>query len=69
MNDVTEADGSIIADLHRAIQQVARELGVAESGYRIVNNCGPEGGQVVYHLHYHLLAGEPIGPLRCKSDA
>jgi histidine triad (HIT) family protein len=54
----------LLADLHLAAQQVAQQLGVAERGYRLVNNCGSDGGQVVYHVHYHLLGGESIGPLR-----
>jgi histidine triad (HIT) family protein len=61
MNDV--ADYEDIAAIHQAIQQVAKELGVAESGYRIINNCNADGGQVVFHLHYHLLAGKKLGPL------
>lgn len=60
MNDVSEADGPIIAQIHRAAQHIANELGIAESGYRLMNNCGPDGGQVVYHLHYHLLGGEKL---------
>jgi histidine triad (HIT) family protein len=67
MNEVELEDWSIIADIHRAAQQIARELGVAESGYRLVNNCGKEGGQVVYHLHYHLLGGEQLEPLQSNS--
>lgn len=60
MNDVTEEDGVIIAQIHKAAQHIAKELGIAESGYRLMNNCGPDGGQVVYHLHYHLLGGEKL---------
>lgn len=66
MNDVTEEDGPIIAEIHHALRHVAKEMGIAESGYRIVNNCGDEGGQVVYHLHYHLMGGEALGPLNKK---
>ena len=61
MNDVT--DFADITAIHQAIQQVAKELGVAESGYRIINNCNADSGQVVFHLHYHMLAGEKLGPL------
>ena len=39
----------------------AKELGFAENGYRIVNNCGEDGGQTVGHLHFHLLAGRNLG--------
>ncbi|MEX2461743.1 MAG: histidine triad nucleotide-binding protein [Paenibacillaceae bacterium] len=64
MNEVDKNDWFIIGEIHRVAQQIARDLGIAESGYRLVNNCGKEGGQVVYHLHYHLLGGEQLEPLK-----
>ncbi|WP_281888236.1 histidine triad nucleotide-binding protein [Paenibacillus sp. YYML68] len=66
MNDVEPDDFGLIGEVHRAAQQIAREQGVAESGYRLINNCNRNGGQVVYHIHYHLLAGEQLGPLNAK---
>jgi histidine triad (HIT) family protein len=38
--------------------RLAVELGIAEKGYRLMVNCGPDGGQVVYHLHLHLMGGQ-----------
>jgi histidine triad (HIT) family protein len=64
MNDVENVDWALIGDIHRVAQLIARDLGVAESGYRLVNNCGKEGGQIVYHIHYHLLGGEQLEPLK-----
>ena len=46
--------GHILADV---VPQLARELGVAETGFRVVANTGEEGGQSVKHLHFHLLGG------------
>ena len=43
--------------------RLAREHGVDESGYRLVINCNKEGGQVVYHLHMHLLGGRQMGSI------
>ncbi|AEI42660.1 histidine triad nucleotide-binding protein [Paenibacillus mucilaginosus] len=63
MNDVQEGDWALLGEVQRAAQTIAREQGVAESGYRLVNNCGKDAGQVVFHLHYHLLGGENLGPL------
>ncbi|GIP35839.1 histidine triad nucleotide-binding protein [Paenibacillus sp. J2TS4] len=63
MKDVREEDLPLIADIHRAAQKVAKELGVDESGYRLLNNCGKNAGQVVFHIHYHLLGGAKLGPL------
>ncbi|WP_058301890.1 histidine triad nucleotide-binding protein [Gorillibacterium timonense] len=61
MNDVGREQEGIIAAIHRAAQITAIELGIAETGYRLVNNCGPDAGQVVHHLHYHLLGGKKLG--------
>jgi len=61
MNDVSEEDWPLVASLLKAAQETARRLGIAERGYRLVNNCNREGGQVIYHLHVHLLGGEPLG--------
>lgn len=38
--------------------KIAKDLGIAEDGYRILNNCGKNAGQTVFHLHFHLLAGD-----------
>ncbi len=42
-------------------QELAGALGIATSGYRLVANCGPDAGQTVFHLHFHLLGGAPMG--------
>jgi histidine triad (HIT) family protein len=46
--------------------QLAKELGIASSGYRIMSNCGEDGGQSVFHLHFHLLGGRSLGPKLCQ---
>jgi len=63
MNDVADEDGALMADILAAARKVARERGIAESGYRLINNCNADGGQVVYHLHFHVLVGEKLGGL------
>ncbi|MDP5273087.1 histidine triad nucleotide-binding protein [Chengkuizengella axinellae] len=63
MNDITAEDAEAITEIHLAFKKVAKDLGVDETGYRIINNCGNDGGQLVPHLHYHLLGGEKLGPL------
>ena len=42
------------------IQKIASEQGIAEDGYRVVTNCGEQGGQTVMHLHFHLLGGREM---------
>ncbi|SDK37778.1 histidine triad nucleotide-binding protein [Natronincola ferrireducens] len=50
----------IIPQIFKTIQQLAEELGLKEKGFRIVNNCGNQGGQTVDHLHFHLLGGRQM---------
>lgn len=61
LNDLTEADAALIGRLYLASQRVAAELGVAERGYRTVINCNRDAGQIVFHVHMHLLAGRELG--------
>lgn len=53
-------DGAVMAEVSELAKRVARELGVEQSGYRVVVNTGDDGGQTVHHLHLHLLAGRPM---------
>jgi histidine triad (HIT) family protein len=49
-----------IAACLRACYVVAAQLGIAESGYRVVSNCGPDSCQTVEHLHFHVIGGNPL---------
>lgn len=69
MNDVQPEDLALIGEIHSVAQQIANDLGVAETGYRLINNCGVDGGQTVAHLHYHLLGGAKLGALTGISDS
>ena len=60
MNEVEEKDEKLIGHLHTVAQKLAVEEGIAERGYRLFINTGKEGGQVVYHLHLHLIGGKPL---------
>ena len=68
MNDVEGDDWSYITEIVQTAVRLARELGLAEPGYRIVNNCNKQGGQVVYHIHYHLLGGEQLGKINAAAE-
>jgi histidine triad (HIT) family protein len=57
--EMQDEDQALLGHLWRVIRDVAAQLGLAE-GYRVVVNCGPQGGQEVPHLHFHLLGGRPM---------
>jgi diadenosine tetraphosphate (Ap4A) HIT family hydrolase len=62
LDDFTaKASEAEIVGLFRAVGQVARQLGVHETGYRALTNCGRHAHQEVDHLHIHVFAGQPLG--------
>ena len=60
LNDLTDADALGVGKLVLAATRWAKSQGFAENGYRCVINCNKDGGQTVYHLHLHLLAGRAM---------
>jgi diadenosine tetraphosphate (Ap4A) HIT family hydrolase len=56
-----QASDAEIAGFWRAVGRVARELGLEGSGYRVLSNMGPEGGQEVPHFHVHIFGGKRLG--------
>ncbi len=62
-NDIVDADESLIGHMVIVARDLAKQHGIAESGYRLIVNCNADGGQEVYHLHLHLLGGRPLGPM------
>jgi histidine triad (HIT) family protein len=61
LSDTTDADASLLGHLLSTARTVAKQLGLAEDGYRVVVNVGIDGGQSVEHLHLHVLGGRPFG--------
>lgn len=57
--DINEENSAVVAHIFEVIAKVAKELGL-ENGYRIINNCGEDGGQTVKHLHFHILGGRKL---------
>ncbi len=55
--DLEEEDYSLIGHIYKAANQLAREKGLADDGFRVVSNCKDNGGQTVGHIHFHLLGG------------
>jgi histidine triad (HIT) family protein len=61
INDIAEDDKHLIGHLYWVAAKIATDKGFAEEGYRAVMNCNEFGGQTVYHIHLHVLAGKPLG--------
>lgn len=61
--NLAETTGEVLAHLPAFLRETAERLGVEEKGYRLLTNTGPDAGQEVFHLHFHLLAGEKLGDI------
>lgn len=65
--EVSGSDEPVLGRMFAVAAQIAREQGIAETGYRLIVNCGEDGCQEVYHLHMHLIGGRPLGPMLAGS--
>lgn len=61
LGDLTEEHADLIGRVHLLAAKLAEEHGIAERGYRVVANVGQHGGQIVEHVHFHLLGGRTFG--------
>ncbi|MEA5103206.1 purine nucleoside phosphoramidase [Pantoea sp. S18] len=62
-NDVQAAHEQALGRMFTVAAKIARDEGIAEDGYRLIMNCNSHGGQEVYHIHMHLVGGQPLGPM------
>jgi histidine triad (HIT) family protein len=60
LDALSAEDAALVGHLWLVIRDLARKLGLAEGGYRVVANCGVDGGQTVDHIHFHLLGGRAM---------
>lgn len=60
VNDLSESNCDVISHIFITAKNIAKNMGINESGYRIVNNCGEDGGQTVHHIHFHMLGGRSL---------
>jgi histidine triad (HIT) family protein len=60
LNDLTVDDDALVGKLHRTAAQIAGSRGIADRGWRAVFNTNRESGQVVFHIHLHVLGGRPM---------
>jgi histidine triad (HIT) family protein len=63
VNDIGDGDEALIGHLFTVARDLAKREGIAADGFRLIMNCNAHGGQEVYHLHLHLVGGEPLGPM------
>lgn len=61
VNDLMSTDPAQIGDLFEAIRAFTEKEELEKNGFRVVTNMGPFAGQTVFHTHFHVLAGEPLG--------
>ncbi|OOF71067.1 purine nucleoside phosphoramidase [Rodentibacter caecimuris] len=66
VNEVNTEDELVLGRLFTVAAKLARQEGIAEDGYRLIVNCNKHGGQEVFHLHMHLVGGEPLGKMLAK---
>ena len=59
-NEINEGNSKCISEVFKAIPEIAKKLGIEETGYRIINNCGEDGCQSVKHIHFHMLGGRKM---------
>lgn len=68
VDDVTPQDEQMLGHMFIVARQIARDIGINESGYRLIVNCKQNAGQEVYHLHMHLVGGHHLGRMLAKRD-
>lgn len=60
LNDADENDAKLLGHMQLVAKKIAQQIGIAEEGYRVLMNVNRGGGQVVFHIHLHLLGGRPM---------
>jgi len=68
INDISEEDTLVLGKLFLVAKKLAKEKGIAETGYRLSMNINEDAGQSVFHLHMHLLGGEKLSPMIVEEN-
>lgn len=64
--DVREEESYLVAEIFKAINKIAKDLKIDKDGFRVIANCGENGGQEVMHIHFHIIAGKKLGTKICN---
>ena len=59
--DLKSEDETLVGKIFTAINNIAKDIGIDKTGFRVISNCGENAGQTVKHLNFHILAGEKLG--------
>ena len=65
LNKLEKEDELLIGKIYTVINKIAKQEGIDEKGFRVIVNCGEDGGQEVKHLHFHILGGKKLGTKIC----
>ncbi|OGT34111.1 MAG: histidine triad nucleotide-binding protein [Gammaproteobacteria bacterium RIFCSPHIGHO2_02_FULL_39_13] len=60
INDILDSDNNLIGNMMLVAKKIAHDVKIADNGYRVLMNCNKDGGQAVYHIHFHLLGGRQM---------
>jgi len=66
LNELEEQDELLVGKIYTVINKIAKQEEIDEKGFRVIVNCGEDGGQEVKHLHFHLLGGKKLGTKICS---
>lgn len=64
--DLKEEDEMVVGRIYTVINKIAEQEGIDQKGFRVIVNCGEDGGQEVKHLHFHILGGKKLGVKICE---
>ena len=64
--ELKEEDEKVVGKIYTVINKIAKQENIDEKGFRVVVNCGEDGGQEVKHLHFHILGGKKLGTKICE---
>lgn len=67
-NDMKASDEPVLGRMMTVAAKLAAEAGIAKDGYRLIMNCNQHGGQEVFHIHFHLVGGEPLGSMLSQGQ-
>ena len=60
LTDLKDEDYELVGHIYKVANKLAEDNNIAEDGFRLVSNCGEQGGQTVFHIHFHLLGGRAL---------